>query len=177
MLFTSWVIYSRWGSTNLYALILFTICFSVLSVSFYIDIKLQELPDIVTILVLVCVFALLMQPTILEQGLVNFLYRFLLAAGFTFLCFIFSVKTENLGMGDVKLLFPMLLLIGIDQNALTGGYKIIYYLYNVLSPAFVVSLITLMVYKKRDKMIAFGPFMILGFVLTFSLMPTSILGF
>lgn len=174
LMFTSWVIISRWETNNLYAVVLLTICFSVLSVSFYIDVKLQELPDSVTAIVLLCVFALLAQPGIIALGWINFFYRILFASVVTFICFIFSVKTENLGMGDVKLLFPMLLLIGIDTNVLTGGYKFIYYLYNVLTPAFIVSLIVLIVTKKKDKMIAFGPFMILGFVLTFSIFPISI---
>lgn len=174
LMFTSWVIISRWETSNLYAVILLTICFSVLSISFYIDAKLQELPDCVTAIVLLCVFALLAQPGIIALGWINFFYRILFASIVTFICFIFSIKTENLGMGDVKLLFPMLLLMGIDTSVLTGGYKFIYYLYNVLTPAFVVGLIVLLITKKKDMKIAFGPFMILGFVLTFSILPISI---
>lgn len=174
VLFTTWILWSRWGSNNFYAIGLFTICFSVLSVSFYIDIKLQELPDVITIIVLLCVVGLLAQPSVLHLGWKSFLMRFLLASSITAVCFVFSVKTENLGMGDVKLLFPMLLLIGVDTNILTGGYKIIYYLYNVLMPAFVVSLAYLAIHRSRNLKIAFGPFMILGFVLTFSVLPVSI---
>lgn len=142
------------------------ICFSALSVSFYIDAKLQELPDRITLLVLVCAVLLLLQPHVLAEGIEAFASRFVLATVITLLAFVFSVKTENLGMGDVKLLFPVLLMIGTN--------KAIFYAYNVLIPAFIISILYLIIKRGKDLKIAFGPFLIIGFVLTFSVFPQSI---
>lgn len=174
IMFTVWLIIANWNASNWYAVLILDICFSVLGVSFYIDLKLQELPDVVSIIVLACVVLLLVQPQVLAQGWQSFGNRFLMAATITAICFVFSIKTENLGMGDVKLLFPMLLMIGLDRSGSLQGYKIIYYLYNVLIPAFVVSIGYLVIYKNKNIKIAFGPYLILGFVLTFSVFPTSI---
>lgn len=143
---------------------LLNVCFSVLAVSFYIDIKLQELPDRITLIVMLATILILLQPTVIAYGWGVFSARFVLATVITGASFVFSIKTENLGMGDVKLLFPMLLLIGTS--------KIVVYLYNVLVPAFVVGIVVLLVKKDKNLKIAFGPFLILGFVLSFSIFPT-----
>lgn len=163
-MFCVWLVLCNWNASNWYALMLLNVCFSVLAVSFYIDIKLQELPDRITLIVMIATILILLQPTVMAYGWGVFSSRFVLATLITGASFVFSIKTENLGMGDVKLLFPMLLLIGTS--------KIIVYLYNVLVPAFIVGIIVLLVKKDKGLKIAFGPFLILGFVLSFSIFPT-----
>lgn len=166
IMFGVWLILGNWNVSNWTAIMILNACFAVLSVSFYIDAKLQELPDRITILVLVAAGLLLLQPEVLKEGIGAFSSRFVLASVVTAAAFVFSIKTENLGMGDVKLLFPILLLVGTN--------KIIFYTYNVLIPAFIVSLIYLAIKRGKDLKIAFGPFLIVGFVLTFSVFPESI---
>lgn len=166
IMFSVWLIIANWGVTLWIPIMILNICFSVLSVSFYIDAKLQELPDRITLIVLVCAVLLLLQPHVLKEGVQLYSSRFVLATVVTLLSFVFSIKTENLGMGDVKLLFPILLMVGMS--------KAIVYTYNVLIPAFIVCLVYLAIKRGKNLKIAFGPFLIIGFVLTFSIFPNSI---
>ena len=120
----------------------------------YVDYKEHIIPNKVNIMLLI--FGILISLWD-YQNFLSHLMGFVLIGG---LMFLLAVITKGFGMGDVKYLFNIGLILGLRQgfNALLIGFMI----------GGVVSLILLALKKVNKKdMIAFGPYLVLGAVLSF----------
>ncbi|MCH4890444.1 prepilin peptidase [Acidaminobacter sp. JC074] len=120
----------------------------------YIDFKEHIIPNKINIILFL--FGILV--TILDyENVFSHLLGLILLGG---LMLILAAATKGFGMGDVKYIFNIGLIVGLRQgfNALLLGFMI----------GGVVSLILLALKKVNKKdMIAFGPYLVLGAVLSF----------
>ncbi|OGK53421.1 hypothetical protein A3H78_02705 [Candidatus Roizmanbacteria bacterium RIFCSPLOWO2_02_FULL_36_11] len=134
-------------------LTLIIICFFI--VIFFADLKYHIIPDEMTIL-LVLIGIILM---FLRQSFFDYFFGALLLS--LIMYGIYAVtKGRGMGFGDVKLAFPMGLILGIKSGFIA------LYLSFIIGGFF--SLLLIIIHKRNLKSkIAFGPFMIIGFALMF----------
>lgn len=137
--------------------LLFIIIFSCLLVIFFTDFEYGIIPDLMLI---VFGLASLILKFIQEANLIK---DFLTGVfSFLFFLFIFFVtRTKGMGFGDVKFSFLIGFFLGWPMNLIS--------FYASFLTGAVASLILIMLGKKkfRKDSIAFGPFLIIGFVLAF----------
>jgi leader peptidase (prepilin peptidase) / N-methyltransferase len=129
-----------------------SICLSL----FFIDLKHQIIPNghnlLLFILGLMYLFGNGYDPSFTGYGLLSGLILF-------GLFFLIMVLTRSLGGGDVKMMAGMGLFLGLNS-------LINFLLISFLSGAIVSIILMIMKKKKRTDMIAFGPYLILGFIAT-----------
>ena len=83
--------------------------------SLYINLKLKELPDSITAAVFINAFLFLFQSGAFSGDFISSLMRINIAAVVTSFAFVLAAESEYLKMGDVKLLFPIVLIISVGQ--------------------------------------------------------------
>ena len=134
---------------------LILILISALVVIFFSDLKYHIIPDEMTILLVIIGIMLIF----LRQSFFDYLFGALLLS--LIMYGIYAVtRGKGMGFGDVKLAFPMGLILGLK-----AGF-IALYLSFIIGGFF--SLLLIIIHKRNLKSkIAFGPFMIIGFALMF----------
>lgn len=141
---------------------IFNICYlsivaGLLSVSAYIDIKIQELPDFNTVVFLAITILLMF---IHKEG-INIFSQVLIVVISMAIYYVMSYF-GGLGFGDVKLLLPIM--ISLDLLEVLN-----FWLYALMCA--LIYVIPLAIYKKVKKQnikgikFAFGPYIIIGFIL------------
>lgn len=141
---------------------IFNICYlsivaGLLSVSAYIDLKIQELPDFNTVVFLTITILLM----IIHKDDINITSQLLIVVISMVIYYIMSYF-GGLGFGDVKLLLPMMISLNLLE-------VLNFWLYTLICA--LVYVIPLAVYKKINKQnikgikFAFGPYIIIGFIL------------
>ena len=141
---------------------IFNICYlsivaGLLSVSAYIDLKIQELPDFNTVAFLTITILLM----IIHKDDINITSQLLIVVISMVIYYIMSYF-GGLGFGDVKLLLPMMISLNLLE-------VLNFWLYTLICA--LVYVIPLAVYKKINKQnikgikFAFGPYIIIGFIL------------
>lgn len=120
------------------------------SISFMVDIKLKELPDSMTFLALITTLV-----WILCDGWEQHTNEIIISLATTGFMFLFAYFTDGFGMGDIKLILPLMLML-----PMTSYFNL--YL-SIFIPAAVYSLYLLIKNRRLHQRFAFGPFMILGF--------------
>lgn len=133
--------------------------FSILNIVFMIDFRFKEIPNIYVVLITVFSFTFYMS----NLGLYEVSYSTLIRDGLMYVIIFMGLMVVSggaLGAGDVKLAFPLGVL-------LTKTHYLDYIGYTFLFGAIVaIGLVITKKYNRKDK-IAFGPFMILTFYYIF----------
>lgn len=133
-------------------LITFSICISI----FFIDIKHQIIPNGHNLVIL----TLGLINIVFHSNTANeFLYNLLPGLTLFVLFFLIMILTGSLGGGDVKMVGGLGLFLGFSSIPS-------FLLISFLTGTMVAILLMVAKKKKRDDMIAFGPFLIIGFVLS-----------
>lgn len=156
------------GGFNLFASadFLFSIfIFSALVVIFVFDLKHYIIPDKVIYPAIAVAFLLLLLNTfLLQDGLnIDLFWNHMIAAfisGGFFLFLVIATKGEGMGGGDVKLGVLMGLVLGFFQTLLALFIAFV-------SGAAAGILLILLQKKKMKSMLPFGPFLILGFLISY----------
>ena len=129
--------------------ILLTIVASCLASSFMIDALFKELPDENNLIMGVSLFIV---------SLIILDYKVILTAIFIFIIFFtMSIVTNQFGMGDVKMMTMMGLGFNFD--------KILNFIFVSFLLASIYSLFKILFRKNKDNNIAFGPFLIISFLM------------
>lgn len=120
------------------------------SISFMVDIKLKELPDSMTFIALISAIIWIM-----NHGWEQHTSEIIISVATTGFMFLFAYFTNGFGMGDIKLILPLMLMLPVTS------YFDLYLC--IFVPAAIFGLYLLIKNKKLHQRFAFGPFMILGF--------------
>ncbi len=151
---SSILIYLTNQNVTFFVLFLMVGIISTLSVSFFIDMKLKELPDCATILSL-----LLAIPFFLISNTSNWVVTIAAVVAVFVLLFLVCLFFIGIGFGDVKMWVPIGLFL--VPSAVLG------YWVNVYAIAIVYCIYLLVKTKDRKHQFPFGPFMIAGLLLIF----------
>lgn len=129
--------------------ILLTVVASCLASSFMIDALFKELPDENNLIMGVSLFIV---------SLITLDYKVILTAIFIFIIFFtMSIVTNQFGMGDVKMMTMMGLGFNFD--------KILSFIFLSFLLASIYSLFKILFRKNKNNNIAFGPFLIISFLM------------
>ena len=145
--------------------IIFIILSVFLTIISFIDINLRIIPDILTVLLLVCGIALSFFNSVISFGLFNSLKGALFGGIFLFLVAFFGSKVykkEVMGIGDVKLLAAGGSFLGV-QNTLLSIFVACFV--GGLTGLFLI----LLGKKKKSDFIPFGPFISISILIVFFL--------
>lgn len=147
-------------------LFIYLVIVSCLIVIFFIDLKHQIIPDILTIIIGVAgVLLWFLSPTSLS--LINYLLS-AVGAGAFFFFLVYITKGRGMGMGDVKFAVVMGLLLG------SPGIIISLYI-AFLTGAFLSAILILSKRKRFGQTVPFGPFLVAGtLIVLFGLVPEAI---
>jgi leader peptidase (prepilin peptidase)/N-methyltransferase len=132
----------------------YLILYSVLIAIFFIDIQHQIIPDVLVIAIFIVT---LLYHIVLGHNLVPYFITGIVA-GFLFLLLFLSTRGRGMGFGDVKFSFVIGFALGFPAA--------VFAFYAAFVSGAVISLLLVLLYKLqfRGTKIAFGPFLIFGFV-------------
>jgi prepilin signal peptidase PulO-like enzyme (type II secretory pathway) len=153
------------GALGIFHFFTLAAVFSALVVLFVYDLRYYIIPDRIIYFAIAVVLLSDVVTILTNRSLLNFneissiLFPAILAGGF-FLFLIIITKGKGMGGGDVKLGFLMGLVLGFPEILLALFIAFI-------SGAVVGILLILLHRKKMQSMVPFGPFLILGFLVSY----------